>query len=87
MGTRAPSTKPEPLAACLDAALAEMRRETRQYARRQRTYLRSQLVGDSVGLRVTVTAPLWESGVDLAREADSWWPRVEAFLRPVDGGA
>lgn len=71
----------------LDAALAEMRRETRQYARRQRTYLRSQLVGDSVGLRVTVTAPLWESGVDLAREADSWWPRVEAFLRPVDGGA
>jgi len=70
----------------LDAAAADIRLATRQYARRQRTYFRGQLVGDNVEMRVTVTAPLWDPGVDLARETASWWPEVEAFLRR-DGGA
>ena len=70
----------------LDEAHAAIRLATRQYARRQRTYFRNQLGGDSVAMRVTVTAPLWEPGVDLAREAASWWPQVEAFLHR-DGGA
>lgn len=77
----------------LDEAQAAIRLATRQYARRQRTYFRNQLQGPAgpngeaaIALRVTVTAPLWEPGVDLAREAASWWPQVEAFLRR-DGGA
>lgn len=70
----------------LDAAAAEISLATRQYARRQRTYFRGQLNGDNV-MRVTVTAPLWDPGVDLTREAASWWPEVEAFLRRDDGGA
>lgn len=70
----------------LDEAQAAIGLATRQYARRQRTYFRNQLGGDSVELRVTVTAPLWQPGVDLAREAASWWPRVEQFLHR-DGGA
>lgn len=71
----------------LDAAAAEISLATRQYARRQRTYFRGQLNGDNVELRVTVKAPLWDPGVDLTREAASWWPQVEAFLRRDDGGA
>lgn len=70
----------------LDAAAAEISQATRQYARRQRTYFRGQLNGDNV-TRMTVTAPLWDPGVDLTREAASWWPQVEAFLRRDDGGA
>lgn len=71
----------------LDAAAAEISLATRQYARRQRTYFRGQLGGDNVEMRVTVKAPLWDPGVDLTREAASWWPQVEAFLRRDDGGA
>ncbi len=70
----------------LDAAAAEISQATRQYARRQRTYFRGQLNGDNV-TRMTVKAPLWDPGVDLTREAASWWPQVEAFLRRDDGGA
>lgn len=70
----------------LSEAQAAIGLATRQYARRQRTYFKSQLNGENVELRVSVTTPLWEPGVDLAREAASWWPQVEAFLHR-DGGA
>ncbi len=59
-------------------AVAAIKRETRQYARRQRTYFRSQLGG--AALRVSVAEPLWEPGVDLARETAPWLASVEQFI-------
>lgn len=66
----------------LAAAVAGIKAETRQYARRQRTYFRHQLA-EGVALRVHVEAPLWEPSVDLSRETAPWLARVEAFLSGV----
>lgn len=76
----------------LDEAQADIQRETRLYARRQRTYFRNQFPAVAAGagaggdLRVSVTTPLWRSGVDLAEETAAWLPRVRAWVHD-DGGA
>jgi len=59
-------------------AVAAIKLATRHYARRQRTFFRHQL--GTAAMRISVTTPLWESGVDLSRETGAWLPRVEAFL-------
>lgn len=70
-------------------AVAAIKLATRAYARRQRTFFRHQLGGGSgagsagagsVAMRISVTAPLWEPGIDLSRETGAWLPRVEEFL-------
>lgn len=68
----------------LAAAVAGIKAETRGYARRQRTYFRSQLNFSAIAERVTVAAPLWEPSVDLSRETAPWLARVEAFLAGED---
>jgi tRNA dimethylallyltransferase len=59
-------------------AVAAIKRDTRHYARRQRTYFRSQLGGTA--LRVSVAEPLWEPAVDLSEVTGAWLPRVQQFL-------
>ena len=65
-------------------AVAAIKLATRHYARRQRTYFKTQL---PCALRIPVTAPLWEPAVDLAEETASWLPGVQRFLFNTGGGA
>jgi tRNA dimethylallyltransferase len=70
----------------LDEAQAAIQLGTRQYARRQLTYVRHQLPRPLATLR----APLWPTDVDLAHATAAVWPAIAGFVRgddDDDGGA
>ncbi len=58
-------------------AVAAIKLATRHYARRQRTYFKTQLPSAS---RIAVTTSLWDPAVDLAEETAAWLPGVQRFL-------
>ncbi len=62
-------------------AVAAIKLETRHYARRQRTYFKTQLSAPVV----SVTASLWRPEVDLGAATAGWLGRVAQFLRGPDG--
>ena len=65
-------------------AVAAIKLATRHYARRQRTYFKTQLPSAS---RISIVASLWDPAVDLAEETAAWLPGVERFLAgPCMGG-
>jgi len=58
-------------------AVAAIKLATRHYARRQRTYFKTQLPSAS---RISITASLWDPAVDLAEETAAWLPNLQRFL-------